>query len=139
MTAMQDAVTQIAATVDAITGVTAAAYPPEGTNRPLTALVYPQTGGMAIASDGNRHSLWDINIDLLRTRNNMADDMRTLVGVLDPIKNALAAEVSTGGDQFSNTLETFLALRVEFIPDYVYQNVQYICYRFTMVSVKFIE
>lgn len=141
---MEAAIREIAKVVADVSGIEQAPnYPPEGTAKNMIALTYPQNGNMEIASEGARHSLWDVNVDLLRRRIDMAKDMEALIELLDPIKDALAAEVSwnggTVGDQFSNTIETFLSLKIEFIPEYDYQSVKYIGYRFTMIGVKFIE
>lgn len=144
MTALESAIKEIANVVGDVAGIEQAPnYPPEGTAKNLVALTYIQGGTMDIASDGARHGLWDVNIDLLRRRVDMSKDIEALTVLLDPLKDALAAEVSwdgsTAGDQFSNTIETFLSLKVEFVPEYDYQSVKYIGYRFTMVGVKFIE
>lgn len=135
-----DACTEIARTVKEVVGIkNAPTYPPEGINESPYVITYIQAGDLDIASEGSRHSLWDINCDLLVARKNMAADMQKLVALLDPLKDAFAAEVSTDGDQFNNSIETFRNLHVEFVPDYTYQAVQYVGYRFTLQGVKFIE
>jgi hypothetical protein len=141
---IDSAIREIASVVEDVAGIEQApTYPPEGTAKNMVALTYVQNGNMEIASEGARHSLWDVNIDILRRRVEMSKDMEALLSVLDPLKDALAAEVSwnggTVGDQFDNTIETFLSLKIEFIPEYDYQSVKYIGYRFTMIGVKFIE
>jgi len=131
---------EISAVAGQVTGIKRApAYPPEGINESPYIITYIQAGDMDIASEGSRHSLWDINCDLLVARKNMAIDMEKLVSLLDPVKEAFAAEVSNNGTQFNDSIETFRNLHVEFVPDYTYQAVQYIGYRFTLQGVKFIE
>ena len=135
-----NACTEIALVAAGVSGIKRApTYPPEGINESPYVLTYIQAGDMDIASEGSRHSLWDINCDLLVARKNMTDDMTKLVALIDPIKTAFAAEVSTNGDQFNNSIETFRNLHVEFVPEFVYQSAQYIGYRFTLQGVKFIE
>jgi hypothetical protein len=139
-TNLDTAVTEIAKVVNRVAGINAApAYPPESMTESVFAITYIQAGDLDIASEGSRHSLWDINIDVLCVRNNLTRDMKKLLSILDPLKDAIAAEVSSGGDQFTDSIETFRNLHCEFVPDYTYQGVQYVGYRYTMQGVKFIE
>jgi len=131
------AVAAIAAVVDGVSGVTLApTYPRETMNESPFAVTYVITGEIDIGPIGTRKSLLNIAIDLLIPRRDIALDMETLTPFLDTVPAALLGELSTGGDIFSGTINTFDFLSIEFIPDVVYGGVQHIGYRFLMNNVK---
>jgi len=131
------AVAAIAAVVDGVSGVTLApTYPRETMNESPFAVTYVITGEIDIGPIGTRKSLLSIAIDLLIPRRDIALDMETLLPFVDSIPNALLSEVSTGGDVFSGTIDTFGFISVEFIPSMDYGGVQHIGYNFVMNEVK---
>ena len=133
------AIAAIAAVVDGVSGVTLApTYPRETMNESPFAVTYVITGEIDVGPIGTRKSLLNIAIDLLIPRRDISLDMQTLTPFLDSVPAALLAEVSTGGDVFSGTIDTFEFISIEFIPDVVYGGVQHIGYRFLMNNVKFL-
>ena len=131
------AITAIAAVVDAVSGVTLApTYPRETMNESPFAVTYLVSGEIDVGPIGSRKMLLNIAVDLLIPRRDIALDMETLLPFVDSIPAALLSEVSTGGDIFSGTIDTFEMLATEFIPSVEYGGVQMIGYRFTMMNVK---
>lgn len=113
-------------------------FPPEGVSQTPAAIVYVLEGVHEARSIANRHGFYNIAIDLIVTRNNQARDMEALTPYLDLVPQACLDEVSDDGDQFNNTIETFERVTTNFVPEYQYQGVQYVAYRFVIERVKFI-
>lgn len=133
------ALIEIAKTVSDLEGVKLApTFPPEGISQTPAAIIYVLEGRHEARSIANRHGFYNIAIDILARRNNQSRDMETLTPYLDLVPQACLDEVSDDGDQFNNTIETFAAVVTNFIPEYQYQDVQYIAYRFVLEDVKFI-
>ena len=131
------AIAAIAAVVESVSGITSApTYPHEQMNESPFAVTYVISSEMDIGPIGTRKSLSNIAIDVLVIRRDIALDMEILTPFLDSVPAALLAEVSTGGDIFSATIDTFESLSTEFIPQIDYGSVQMIGYRFTMNNVK---
>jgi hypothetical protein len=133
------ALTAIAAVVAGVSGIKRAPdTPSENINEYPFALTYVMDGAINIGPIGTKKSLLSISIDLLTVRRDIALDMAILTPYLDSIPLALVSELSTGGDQFSNTISTFGNLHIEFLPLYPYAGAEMIGYRFVMEEVKFL-
>lgn len=131
------ALTAISATVAGVSGIKSAPdNPQENINEYPFALTYVMDGTLNIGPIGTRKSLLNISIDLLTVRRDISLDMAILTPYLDSIPHALASEISYTGDRFSNTLETFEKITLQFLPFYDYAGAQMIGYRFIMENVK---
>lgn len=131
------AIAAIAAVVDSVAGVNLSpTYPQETMNESPFAVTYLVNGEIDIGPIGTRKNLVNIAVDLLIPRRDISTDMETLLPFVDSIPAALVGEISTGGDVFSGTIDTFEMLMIEFIPSVEYGGVQMIGYRFTMTNVK---
>jgi hypothetical protein len=134
---LQGAVSAIAAKVLTITGVGAApSNPQENINERIFALTYLMTNAVEISEIGTKQNLATIAVDLITPLTNLEQDTAALMALIDPIDTALIEEMSTGGDAFSGTIDTFSSLMVEFLPFYPYSGVNCIGYRFTLQDVK---
>jgi hypothetical protein len=131
------ALTAIAAVVAGVSGIKRAPdNPMENINEYPFALIYVMDGAINIGPIGTKKSLINIAIDLLTVRRDISLDMAILTPYLDSLALALVSELSTGGDQFTNTISTFGVLRLEFLPIYPYAGAEMIGYRFVMEDVK---
>jgi hypothetical protein len=131
------AVTAVAAVIGGISGIEAApATPPENTGLTLFAVTYLSSSEVNIGPIGTRKHLASISVDLVKVRRDLSLDIATLLPYTDSIPQAMLQEFTDAGDRFSNTMETFEKLTIEFMPIYEYQKVQMIGYRFTMENVK---
>lgn len=132
-----NAKTQIANVIANVTGIAQAPVNPgETMNIFPIAAIYLADGNLGVGATGTRKSLYNIVIDILTNRMDLAHDLEILDPFIDSIPLALLAEVSDNGDRFSNTISTFTELRMNFIPNTEYAGVQMIGYRFIMVDVK---
>lgn len=135
--AIENAVTQIAAVVAGVSGIRAApTYPRETENVDPFAVTYVTNGTLTAAPIGNRKTLFDVAIDMLIPRTDLARDMARILPYVDTIPAALMGEVSGTGDKFTSTIETFRAIDFEFLPAVDYAGVQHIGYRFILRDVK---
>jgi hypothetical protein len=131
------AVTAIAAVVDNVSGVASApAIPTENINERVFALTYVMTSAVEISETGTKQHLAMIAVDLLRPLLNLSADLTILLPIADAISTALITEATSAGDMFTGALDTFATLRVEFLPQYIYSNVQMIGYRIVLEDVK---
>ena len=131
------AIPKIAEVVDAVSGVEAVpSYPTETRSEQLFAVVYPVRGEVMVSPIGTRRGLDSVAIDLLRVRSTLERDLEVLLPFWESVPAALRAEMTYDGDKFTNTIETFEKVTREFMPLYVYGNVQCIGYRFTMENIK---
>jgi len=131
------AIAAIAAVVDSVSGITLApTYPRETMNETPFAVTYVTNGEIDAGPIGTRKSLTNIAIDVLIIRRDIALDMETLTPFIDSVPAALLTEISTGGDIFSGTIDTFESISIEFLPQIDYGGVQMIGYRFLMNNVK---
>lgn len=131
------AITAIAASVASVSGIARApSNPMENINEYPFALIYLLEGVVNDGPIATRKSLTSIAIDLLTVRRDVNLDMAILTPFLDTVPTALLTEMSYNGDRFSNTIETFEQIRIEFMPLYPYAGVDMIGYRFIMENVK---
>ncbi|HEU4341003.1 MAG TPA: hypothetical protein VFU31_05480 [Candidatus Binatia bacterium] len=131
------AVTAIAAVVDGVSGIEAApAIPKENLNNRTFALTYVMTSAVEISETGTKQHLVLIAIDLLRPLVNLNNELTILLPIVDAVSTALITEMTSGGDAFSNTIDTFSILRIEFLPSYTYSAVDCIGYRIMMEDTK---
>lgn len=132
--------TQIMAVVAGISGIKQAPTNPNETQNDFPfAVGYLATGNLGAGAIGTRKSLYNIVIDLLTRRMDLAADLAALDPYIDSIPAALIAEVSDGGDRFSNTISTFDEITMQFIPMVEYAGVQMIGYRFILNQVKILS
>ena len=135
---LKGAVTAVAAVVAGVSGVDASpAYPQFNISDRIFALNYIMTSVIEISETGTKQHLAMIACDLITPLTDAAnEDIEVVLGLIDSISTALITEATSGGDMFSGALDTFTNLRIEFLPNYIYQNVQYIGYRIMLEDVK---
>lgn len=132
-----NALTAIATKLAGISGLAASpAYPPETMGETTFAITFVLDGQMDSANAGASATLLNIAVDVLTVRNDLAQDMARLAAFLDSVPLALLGEVRASEDQFSNTIETFSGIAIEYLPSVDYAGVQCVGYRFTMQNVK---
>ena len=132
------AVTAVAGVVAGVSGVNASpAYPQFNISERIFALNYVMTSVVEISETGTKQHLAMIASDLITPLTDAAnEDIEVILGLIDSISTALITETTSGGDMFSGAMDTFTNLRIEFLPNYVYQNIQYIGYRVMLEDVK---
>lgn len=132
------AVTAVAAVTASVSGVDAApAFAIFNVRENVFALHYVMTSIIDISETGTKQHLALIACDLITPFVDVInDDLETILGLTDDISTAFVREASVGGDMFSGTLDTFSNCRIEFLPNYIYGNVQYIGYRIILEDVK---
>lgn len=131
--------TQIAAVVANVTGIhQAPANPNETQNDFPVAVIYLQTGNLGAGPIGTRKSLYNIAIDVLTPRLDLANDLAILDPFVDTVPAALIAEVSSGGDRFSGTISTFEEITMQYIA-LDYAGVPVRGYRFVLNNVKILS
>lgn len=132
-----------AAIVSVISGVTGINQAPTNPNETQNifpfALVYLSTGTLVLGAVGTRKSLYNIAIDVVTNRMNLPDDLAILTPFVDTIPAALEAQVSGAGARFTSTISTFDSITVQFLPEFKYDGVQCIGYRFVMNNVKILS
>lgn len=128
---------QIATVIANVSGIAQApTNPGETMNIFPFAAIYLADGILSVGPIGTRKSLYNIVIDILTNRIDLAHDLEILNPFIDSIPLALLAEVSDGGDKFSGTISTFRELRMSYISVTDYAGVQMVGYRFIMSDVK---
>lgn len=137
MGAIQSALTEIETVVAGVSGIQQAqSNPSETQNTALFAVIYVPKDNIAVAPIGTRRSLFTVNIDVLKTRTWLPNDMLALLPLLDTIPAALVGQVAQNGGLFGATIQTFGRVDVTFLPKVEYADVPYIGYRFAMVDTK---
>ena len=136
----EKALTQIAYVISNVAGIhQAPERPGETQNDYPFAAIYLTTGNLGLGAIGTRKSLYNIAIDVLTARLDLARDLEILNPFLDTVVDALVAEVSDDGGKFENTISTFDEITMQFIPRVDYAGVQMIGYRFVMSNVKILH
>jgi len=134
--ALENAVDAIATVLRSVSGLRQVPVnPPETMSVETFAIVYPSTGSIEIAPIGTRTALHNIAIDVLTTRTDLARNIAALKPFIDTVANALMLEVSTGGDMFSSTIETFGRLSYSWVAT-DYGGVPVVGYHFVMEETK---
>ncbi len=132
------AVTAVAAVVAGVSGVGASpAYFKFNINERIFALNYVMASTVEISETGTKQHLAMIASDLITPLVDVVnEDISTILALIDSISTALITEATTGGDMFSNALDTYTNLRIEFLPYYLYNNIPHIGYRVMLEDVK---
>ena len=135
---LKGAVTAVAGVVVTVSGVDSSpAFPIFNISDRIFALNYVMTSDVEISETGTKQHLAVIASDLITPLVDVVnDDLETILGLVDSITTALITEATPAGDMFSGALDTFSNLRVEFLPNYIYNNTQYIGYRVMLENVK---
>jgi len=132
--------TQIALVVAGVTGIAQAPTNPNETQNIFpVAAIYLSSGNLGAGAIGTRKSLYNVVIDVLTNRIDLAHDLTILDAFIDTIPAALLAEISDGGDRFSNTISTFDQITMQFLPTVDYAGVQLIGYRFILNNAKILS
>lgn len=128
---------QVTTVVLTVSGIAqASATPGETQNTELFAIPYVNHGVIGIAPVGTKRDLFDVAVDVLKTRTWLPNDIAALLPLLDTIPAALVAEVSSGGGLFGGTIQTFERIEFTLLPSVEYASVTYIGYRFMMKNAK---
>lgn len=137
---MSDIVTAlsgIATVVSGVTGIKKTDQPPVDVESEYPfSVVYFVSGNVAAAPVGTKKNLFNVAVEVLTKKIKLANDLALVNPFLDSVPLALIGEVSVGGGQFGHSIETFDNVTIEFLPDYPYNNVPMIGYRFIMNNVK---
>jgi hypothetical protein len=139
-----NAKTQIASVIAAVSGIHQAPTNPNETQNDFPfASIYLSTGNLGAGAEGTRKSLYNIVIDVLTNRIDLAHDLAIIDPFIDSIPAALIAQVSNisggPGARFGNTISTFDEITMQFLPDANYAGVPCIGYRFIMSNVKILS
>ena len=136
MQALETAIEEIVKVLKSVDGLRQVPInPPETMNVETFAVVYPLSGSIDIGPVGTRKSLHVIAIDVLTVRIDLARDIARMKPFIDTVANALMKEVSTGGDMFTNSVETFSKLSYSWIAT-DYAGVSVVGYHFMMEDTK---
>jgi len=132
------AITAIAAVTASVSGVDAApAFAIFNVRENIFALHYVMTSQSEIAPIGTMRDLAVIACDIITPFVDvLSTDLQEILQIAKAVKLAFVREASSGGDMFSNTISTFGICRMEFLPNYIYGNTQYIGYRIMLEDVK---
>lgn len=135
-----NAKTQIALVVSQVSGIQQAPTNPQGTMNVFPFVVtYLTSGNLGAGAQGTRKSLYNVAIDVLTNRIDLANDLAILQPFVDSVPAALIAEVSDNGDRFGGTISTFDEITMQFIPMVKYAEVECIGYRFILNNVKILS
>jgi len=136
----ETALSKIAYVVSNVAGIMQAPdRPPETINTYPFAAIYLASGVLGAGPTATRKSLYNIAIDVLTNRMDLARDLEILNSFVDTIPEALIAEVSGNGQRFDNSISTFGEISIQFIPQVDYAGTQMIGYRFIMNNVKILS
>jgi hypothetical protein len=132
------AIEAVAKVVAEVSGVDSSpAYPQFNISDRIFALNYVMTSEVEISETGTKMHLALIASDLVTPIVDVVNnDLEEILELVDDISTALITEATTGGDMFSGAIDTFSFLRIEFLPNYIYANTQYIGYRIMLEDVK---
>ena len=135
-TAIEDACTEIATVLRAVPGLELVPInPPATMNVQQFCVTYPESGKLDVGPIGTRRAFHNIAVDVCRTRMDLATDTLLLKPFIDLVPAALIAEISTGGDQFSGKIITFLSITYAWV-SWDYGKVPVYGYHFIMTDVK---
>jgi hypothetical protein len=135
--ALETCISEVVAVVRGVSGIqNVPLNPPSVMSYSTFGLVYPSSGTFGIGPIGTRRGLHSVAIDILTKDVDIARSMATLKPMVDSLANALIAEVSIGGDQFNNSIETFGSLTYNWIPLTDYGGVPVVGWHFLMNDVK---
>lgn len=138
--AFEAALAQIMTVVSNVNGIAQAPPNPNETQNVYPfAVGYLMTGELGAGPIGTRKSLYNVAIDVLTVRMDLAKDLALLLPFIDTIKDDLLAEVSDGGGRFNNTISTFEKISILFLPKIDYAGTQMIGYRFTLNDLKILS
>lgn len=134
------ALTAIAAVTASVSGVNAApAFAVFNVRENVFALHYAMTSSMEVVATGSFMELALIACDVLTPFADAVNtDLQEILQIAVAIRLAWMSETVSGGDMFSNTINACALTRIEFLPNYIYGNVQYIGYRVMMEDTKLI-
>jgi hypothetical protein len=134
--ALEGAVDAIVAVLRSVSGLKQVPInPPENISVDTFAIVYPFSGSVEISPIGTRRMLHVIAVDILTRRTDLARNIAALKPLVDTVSNALMTEVSSSGDVFSGTMDTFGSLSYSWITS-DYGGVGVVGYHFLMNDVK---
>jgi hypothetical protein len=137
LTPVQYIIREVAAVVGAVSNIRQAPTNPNETQSvdPF-AVTYLANGVINISPIATKKDLLNVVVDVLIARTDLARNIATLTPFVDSVPYALVSEASSGGDLFSNTIQTFGGVQIQFLPQVDYANKQMIGYRFVMQDVK---
>lgn len=131
------AATEIAEVIAAISGIEAApATPQDNINERIFALTYLMTSTTEISETGTMMHLATFAVDILTPHSNTGQNIAALLPIVDLVDTALLTEITTIARFFDGSVDTFENLRWEFLPTYIYSNVDCIGYRAMLENVK---
>jgi hypothetical protein len=135
--ALETCISEIVSVIRGVSGIqNVPLNPPSVMSYATFGLVYPSSGTFGIGPIGTNRGLHSIAIDILTKDVDIARSMAKLKPLVDPVANALIAEVSVGGDQFNNSISTFGSLSYNWIPLTDYGGVPVLGWHFLMNDVK---
>jgi len=131
------AAAEIAEVVAAVAGIGAApATPQDNINERIFALTYLMSATTEISETGTMMHLGTFAIDILTPHTNTGENIAALLPIVDLVDTALLTEITTISRFFDSSIDTFETLRWEFLPVYIYSNVDCIGYRAMLENVK---
>lgn len=137
---IENAITQIAAVVATVTGITAApTYPPEKIASAQTpfAITFLASAKLDNGPVGTRRNIFAVAIDVLIPIRRLNDDLSILTPLHDLIQAALQAQVSGTGARFAGSINAWDGgLMISYLPNIDYAGVPMRGYRYLMEGIK---
>lgn len=136
---LRGAVEAVAAIVASVSGVKASpAFHLFNINERVFALNYVMTSVVEISETGTKQHLSMIVSDILTPFVGAYDEIDTILGIADAASTALISEMSSAGTGtgFNGAIDTYENCRVDFLPYYLYNDVQHIGYRVMLENAK---
>lgn len=132
------AITAIAAVTASVSGVDAApAFAIFNVRENVFALHYVMAGSLEVVTTSSLMDLALIACDVITPFVDVLNtDLQGILQTAQAVRLAYISETATGGSFFSGTIDACARVRIEFLPNYVYGNTQYIGYRVLLEDVK---
>jgi len=134
---LRGALSAVAGVIAGVSGVNSSpSFALFNINDRIFSLNYVMASNVEISETGTKQHLAIIACDLITPLVSATDEIDTILGLIDSISTALITEATTGGDMFGDAIDTYSNLQIQFLPNYIYSNVQYIGYRIMLEEVK---
>lgn len=129
---LDTALSAVASIVASVSGVNSSpSFALFNINERIFALNYVMVSVAEIGALGTKEHHATIASDIITPLIGMTNEIDAILGIVDDVSTALISEMSSAGtgNGFSGALTTFVNLRVEFLPGYLYNNIPHIGYR----------